>query len=294
MRNRSLRTLPRPYWIYVGRWFEVSRLSMKIIHYPLCVIVIFPCLAVAKAAPPKTIDVSNFPAKMVEDVVVPVPSEVFNVMSKLGGANWHGVMRTDELSPSGDRAQIALLFGTVIADGFVAVEAGDAEAVKKIGRSVLRLAQALGVKRHVLARTESILEGADKKDWQLVKRELDGAQFDVKSAMVDLGDADYAQLVSLGGWIRGTEAMTTILEKDYSEDGAELLHQPTLLDYFIQRISRMSDRIKGDSVVKIVSERLPEIEPLIESQDGIISTGSVKKIQEITASMVSAITSKSS
>jgi hypothetical protein len=266
---------------------------MKTFHLSLWAVVILPCLAVAKAAPPKKIDVSNFPAKMVEDVVVPVPSEVFNVMSKLGGANWHGVMRTDEISPLGDRAQIAMLFGTVIADGFVAVEAGDAEAVKQIGRSVLRLAQALGVKRHVLARTESILEGADKKDWQLVKQELDGAQFDVKSAMVDLGDADYAQLVSLGGWIRGTEAMTTLLEKDYSKDGAELLHQPTLLDYFVRRISRMSGRIKGDPVVKTVSERLPGIEPLIETQDGTISKASVTKIQEITASMVNAITSRS-
>jgi hypothetical protein len=265
---------------------------MKNIHLFLCAVVVLPCLAIAKAAPPRTIDVSNFPAKMVEDVVVPVPSEVFNVMSKLGGANWHGVMRTDDISPSGDRAQIALLFGTVIADGFVAVEAGDAEAVKKIGRTVLRLAQALGVKKHVLARTESILEGADKKDWQLVKQELDGAQFDVKSAMVDLGDADYAQLVSLGGWIRGTEAMTTLLKKDYSRDGAELLHQPTLLDYFVQRISRMSDRIKSDPVVKNISGHLPEIGPLIETRDGTILKASVTKIQEITASMVNTITSR--
>jgi hypothetical protein len=230
---------------------------------------------------------------MVDDVVVPVPSEVFNVMSKLGGSNWHAVMRTDAVAPTGDRAQIALLFGNVIADGFIAVEAADAEAVKKIGRTVLNLAQALGVKKHVLARTDSIVEGADNADWRRVKQELDGAQFDVKSAMVDLGDEDYAQLVSLGGWLRGTEAITQLLDKSYSKDGAELLHQPSLLEYFEQRISQMNDRLKNDPIVSKIGRRLPEIAPLIETQDGTISVSSVGKIREITADLVGTITSKS-
>lgn len=263
-------------------------------HLSLVAALVFPCVAIGQASPPKKIDVSNFPAKMVDDVVVPVPSEVFNVMSKLGGANWHGVMRTDSVSPTGDRAQIALLFGSVIADGFIAVEAADAESVKKIGRTVLKLAQALGVKRHVLARTESILEGADQSDWTRVKKELDGAQFDVKTAMVDLGDEDYAQLVSLGGWLRGTEAITDLLNKNYSKDGAELLHQPTLLEYFEQRLSRMSDKLKNDPIVSKIHKRLPEIAPLIETQNGTISVSSVGKIREITTDLVGTINAKRS
>jgi hypothetical protein len=41
--------------------------------------------------------------------------------------------------------------------------------------------------------------------------------------LVELGDEQLAQLVSLGGWLRGTEALTQVVMKNYSRDGAELL-----------------------------------------------------------------------
>jgi hypothetical protein len=41
-------------------------------------------------APPRQIDLSKFPATQLDDVVVPLPSEVFNVLDKLGSPNWHG------------------------------------------------------------------------------------------------------------------------------------------------------------------------------------------------------------
>ena len=69
----------------------------------------------------------------VEDVVVPLPNEIFGALNKLGTVNWRAHVRSDKGPNLTERPRIALLLGTVIADGFIAVQAEDAATVKEIG-----------------------------------------------------------------------------------------------------------------------------------------------------------------
>src|ERR1700758_4994272 len=116
-------------------------------------------------AAPKYIDLTKFPATQLDDVVVPLPSEVFNVLDKLGTPNWRGELRDPIIKNHRERTRIALLLGSVVAEGFVAVEAGDKDQVKQIGRQVLELARAIGVESAVLSRTNSIVTKAASGDW---------------------------------------------------------------------------------------------------------------------------------
>src|SRR5580698_4573057 len=209
-------------------------------------------------APPSHVDLSKFPATQLDDIVVPLPSEVFNVLDKLGTPNWQEQLRDPIIKNRGEREQIALLLGSVVAEGFVAVEAADKARVKTIGRDVLELARAIGVESTVLTRTNSIVTKADSGDWISVRRELDGALTDVKNAMIKLQDAQLAHLVSLGGWLRGTEVLTAIVQKSYSPDGADLLNQPDLLRYFQQRLADMPPRMRNNPLVTKMQKGLDE------------------------------------
>ena len=250
------------------------------------------------AEPPQHIDLSAFPpaGKMIDDVVVPVPSEVFAVLDKLGGKpHWEDVLRPSKslAKPPGEQAQTALLLGTVIAEGFIAVEATNTAEVKEIGKNVLNLAKALGVGKEVTKRTNSILDAADKSDWQAVRKELDGALSDVKAAMIKLDSEPLSQLVSLGGWLRGTEALTMVVSKNYSKDGAELLHQPVMLDYFEKRIAGMKPKFKMNPAVSKVQKGLIDIRPLMGLADGTdISEKTVKEIKAIAEDLVKTIGEK--
>jgi len=249
------------------------------------------------AGAPSHIDLGKLPpqAKLVEEVIVPVPSEIFGVLDKLGSPNWHDVLRTRKVSAPGERAHTALLLGGVIAEGFIAVEAQEGEEVKKIGRDVLALSAAIGVQKSVMKRTRSILEAADEKKWQEVRTELDGALQDVKQAMIELHDEQLSQLVSLGGWLRGTEALTSVVLKSYSKDAADLLHQPTLVDYFDQQLNNLDPRLKRNAVVAKICKRLPEIKPLLGEKEGdIIPEKSVNEVHNITQDLVKAISSRES
>src|SRR5438270_10994239 len=101
-------------------------------------------LCVRAAEVPKRVDVKQL-SKKVEDVVVPLPNEVFGALNKLGGVNWREYVRNDKGSNFTERPRIALLLGAVIADGFIAVQAEVASTVKEIGQRVLALAKGIGV-----------------------------------------------------------------------------------------------------------------------------------------------------
>jgi hypothetical protein len=249
------------------------------------------------AAPRQKIDVSTLPAqsRVIGDVVVPVPSEIFAVLDKLGKPRWTEVLRSMKgvAKPFGDQSQVALYLGTIIAEGFVAVEAEDADQVQKIGRSVLSLSDALGVSKSVKKRATAIIDAGDAKNWKLVRQELDRALSEVKEAMAELGSEQLSQLVSLGGWLRGTEALCEVVSRDYSRDGADLLHQPVLLDYFEGQLDALKGRYKKNPLIPKIQQGLKEIRPLIGLTDGAeISLKSVREVGSISAGLVKAIQSR--
>src|ERR1700745_4503704 len=79
------------------------------------------------AQAPQHININQL-STTVEDVVVPLPNEIFGALSKLGAVNWKEHVRSDKGLNFTERPRIALLLGAVIADGFIAGEAEDRPA----------------------------------------------------------------------------------------------------------------------------------------------------------------------
>ena len=279
-----------------------SLLSMKVPvpmrKYLFASLVAATAAAPLVAEPPQHIDVSTLPAqaKVIDTVVVPVPSEVFNVLDKLGKPNWEDVLRPTKegVKTPIEAPHTALLLGSIIAEGFIAVEAENGSEVKKIGSSVRKLATALGVGDRVDKRASAIIKGADAKNWNAVRQELDRAMEDVKSAMQELDSEPLSQLISIGGWLRGTEALTEVVGKGFTKDGAELLHQPLLLDYFERKLANMPAKYKRTSLITDVQKGVLEIRPLVGFDSGDnISEKSVKEVGGIAGRLIESIQPKS-
>lgn len=243
------------------------------------------------AQAPQHIDTKQY--TKVEDVVVPLPDEVFGALNRLGPVNWKEYVRSSRGSNFGERPRIALLLGSVIADGFIAVQAQDAPAVKEIGQRVLALSNGIGVKSSITPHAKAIIDAAEKKRWGSVRTELDRTQNSVQSAMNELHDQKLSQLVSLGGWLRGTEVLTAVVTKNFSTGGAELLHQPDLLTYFQTKLQDLQAAPEFRmQLLQEIQEALIEVKPLISVGSQRISAESVKKINEITTRLDYAIATK--
>src|SRR5438067_3710131 len=238
------------------------------------------------AQAPQHINISQL-STTVEDVVVPLPNEIFGALNKLGAVNWKEHVRSDKGTNFTERPRIALLLGTVIADGFIAVQAEDAPTVKEIGQRVLTLAKGIGVGNSITPHAKAIIEAADKRNWDGVRQELDRTQNSVQQAMNEVHDEKLSQLVSLGGWLRGTEVLTSVVTKHFSSDGAELLHQPDLLVHFQTQLQAMPEFTLP--IIREIQNALGEVRPLVDVGTSRISPDSVRKINEITNKLDSGI-----
>ncbi len=230
----------------------------------------------------------------IKDVPVPIPSEVFATLDKFAHLNWRAVQRPElgGWKPHGDQTEIALRLGVVIAEGFVAVEAEDAVEVKDLGQAVLVLARALGVERAALRRSRSIVEHAEKGDWPAVRREWDGVQPDVERGMKELKSDRLAQLVSLGGWLRGTQALTALVLQDYSPENAALLRQPALLNHFEKELTTTQADQKTKRLLPGIRDGIQKVQALLGSNEGPVEKEMVGQIANIAEELLKDLSAK--
>jgi hypothetical protein len=227
-------------------------------------------------------------AKQVHGVAVPVPKEIFRSLDQFRDANWSTVKRPEvaRWKSRGDQAQIATLLGVVIAEGFIAMKAEDSTEVKNLGRTVLALARGLGVEERALRRSRSIIELADKNAWTTARQEWDGVLSDLESGMIELKSAQLAQLVSVGGWLRGTEGLSALVLQKYSPEHSDLIRQPGLVDYLEKQLLAMNSDIQARPMVVKLLDGIHRIRALVESENGPLPEETVRKVHGICKELV--------
>ncbi|MEP7016106.1 MAG: hypothetical protein ABI925_11755 [Verrucomicrobiota bacterium] len=226
-------------------------------------------------------------------ISIPTPGELFAALSKPSKPNWSGQYRGPIPMTYRNRAQIALNLGGLIADGFVAIEAKDSQQVKNIGSDIIKLAKALGVSENLLSRGNSINEFAENDDWDTLQEELEATQNEVKSSMQSHSDQDLVVLVSLGGWIRGTQVVSSAILQNYDERSAKVLRQPALVSFMQTKINAVSPELRGEVLIKNVSEQLSGMEKLVSFPPGQAPTeAEVRKVSEAAGKMMETIRTK--
>jgi hypothetical protein len=228
------------------------------------------------------------PATQVHGVAVPVPKEIFRSLDQFPDANWSAVKRPEVAGwkSRGDQAQIATLLGVVIAEGFIAMEAKDSTEVKNLGHSVLSLAGGLGIRDRALRRSRSIVEFAEKEEWSEARKEWDGVLSDLENGMIEVKSEDLAKLVSVGGWLRGAEALSALVLQNYSPERANLIRQPELTDNLEKQLRSMSSDIQARRIVVKLRDGLRKVGSLSENANGSPSEEAVRKIHDVCGELV--------
>jgi hypothetical protein len=226
-------------------------------------------------------------------MTIPTPGELFAALEKPGKPDWAGQYRTPIPMTYRNRAQIALNLGGLIADGFIAVEAQDSQQVKNIGTDIIKLAKALGVSENVLSRGNSINEFAENSEWDTLQEELEATQNEVKASMQSHSDQDLVILVSLGGWIRGTQVVSGSVIKNYDEQSAKVLRQPAVVNFIHSKLNGLAEELRNEPLVKSVNEQLGEIEKLVAFQPGKApSLDEIKKLNAAVTKLMEEIKTK--
>jgi hypothetical protein len=252
------------------------------------------CASLGFAAEPAALSQDQLAkAIKIDSLTIPTPGELFAALEKPGKPDWAGQYRTPIPMTYRNRAQIALNLGGLIADGFIAVEAQDSQQVKNIGTDIIKLAKALGVSENVLSRGNSINAFAESGEWDTLHEELEATQNEVKTSMQSNHDQDLIILVSLGGWIRGTQAVSASVIKNYDEQSGKVLRQPAVVSFIHAKMNDISPELRNEPLVKSVNDQLTGIEKLVAFQSGKGPTlDEVKKLNDAVGKLIDEIQRK--
>lgn len=228
-------------------------------------------------------------AVVMDEVTLPTPGEFFAAINKLDRPNWSQLAaRKPGPLPTTNRAQTSLNLGTRVADGFIAVEAQDGQQVKNVGKDIIDLAKGLGVSQSILSRGNSISDFAENNDWSALKEELDATENEVKQQMTVQKDDELVSLLTIGAWLRGIQAASSVISGNYQPESARLLRQPAIVEYLIARIDLLSDRLKGEPLIGQVRDGLIEIKATVAPAEPP-KAEAVKTIQATTTQLIDAI-----
>ena len=100
-------------------------------------------------------------------------------------------------------------------------------------------------------------------------------------------------MVSVGGWIRGTQAVSAAVMQNYDERAAKVLRQPALVSFIQSKLNDISPDVRDEPLIKEVSGQLPGIEKLVAFPVGKApSADDVRKVNEAVGKIMSQIQAK--
>jgi hypothetical protein len=175
----------------------------------------------------------------VNPYTAPSVAEIFQQLDDLRPLPFEELKRDFPQAAHASREQMGMVFGGLVADGFLIVESKRQNLVEDLGRVLLRQARSLGVGDRVMRHSASLTELGKRGDWQAVRAELLSTQEDVEQAMTELRDQKMAHLISLGGWLRGLEICAGAVEGNYTTDRAAVLWQRDLINYFAEELTTL-------------------------------------------------------
>jgi hypothetical protein len=176
------------------------------------------------------------------------------------------------------REQKGLIFGGLVADGFLIVEAERKNLVEGLGRVLIREARGLGIGDRVMRHSASLTELGRRGDWIAVRKELIVTQADVEEAMIELRDQKMAHLISLGGWLRGLEISAGAIDTDFSPRRAQVLAEPGLIDYFREELKTLPPAVASLPLFEKIRTEVAAIHALL-NKPGDLQRADVKAIQ---------------
>lgn len=201
-------------------------------------------------------------AEELEVLTIPSPAEFFAALDKIAKPDWAAFYRDPIPTTYAERPLAAVNLGTLVTDGYIAVEAQDGQQVKNTGKDIISLARALGVGEHVLARGKSISDFADRNDWSALKEELDATTNEVRLALAAQRDEGLAALIAAGAWIRALQVGSRAAELSGEAKADETLSQSALLADLRGDLDKLPEKSRNAPAV----ERVRGVLSLLEEQ----------------------------
>ena len=165
--------------------------------------------------------------------------------------------RTPPPTPSTDRPRAAFTLGGLIGDGFLALQAEDAQQFRNNNQDILSYCRVLGLGDKVSPRLMSMAKLAESAKWDDLRQEAVDGQQEVSRLLREQRDDDLAILADLGTWLRVLEISSALVTEAPETTVKPLcIGSLDLLKEMKQRFSQLSKTVQRHENLTLVGELL--------------------------------------
>lgn len=230
-----------------------------------------------------------------ENYILPPPEEVFNALRSVSKVDFAKLSASFAKDPntgkskfSSDAAKAANL-GMRVADAFIAVQAKDAQALRRASDVIevlsLELSADLSLKNKIAVANKLAEDGK----WSELRTILEAVRVDVLAELKANKDKDSVALATVGGWLRGLNIASMALADNYDADATKLMRQPMLVAYLKRQLEGLGGKAKGSAFVTKMISQMDAIAKLTDIPDGkTMSKEDLQKLSQISGELVSA------
>ena len=255
------------------------KIHLMSILNPLVIFVMgLGCLAI-KAEEPPAGEEHALEELGVNRYTAPSIAQIFKLLDDLKPLPFDQLRREPPQVAAATREQKGLMFGELIADGFLLVEAEKKNLIENFGRTLMQHARALGVGDRVMRHSASLTDLGKRGDWPRMRQELITTQTDVEEAMMELRDEKMAHLISFGGWLRGLEICAVTVEQTFSPQHAAVLARADLADYFANELTTLPPALTQTPLFERIRVGVKALQPLLNKSPNKLSRTDVTAIR---------------
>ena len=198
-----------------------------------------------------------------------VPSDFLENAGKQVKARWRQLYRQPPPTPSSDRLHVAFTLGALVADNYLALQAGDAQQFRNNSQDLLNYCRVLGLAEKV---TPDVMAGskmAETEDWDALRTRMLQTQQHIEALLVEQRDEDLAILLNLGMWFRLFDITTSLVvaEPEFKEKTL-CLGSVALLDEAVVRFGRLSEATRANESIVLIGGALDMLQRHWSSKAG--------------------------
>ena len=171
-----------------------------------------------------------------------MPADFLDNVGQQAKARWRQCYREESPVTTSERPRNAFNLGTLVADSYLAQQAGDVQQFKNTNQDLMNYCKILGFGEKLAPAFLAGAKMAEREDWAAVRKQVSDIQMKIEKIMMDQRDEDLATLVELGMWMRLFHITTYIVANSEDIRNKTLaVGSPKLLDSLKSQFDKMTE-----------------------------------------------------
>jgi hypothetical protein len=139
------------------------------------------------------------------------PADFLDNVGEQLKARWRQLYRPPSPAPSSERERAAFTLGTLLADGYLALKATDAQQFRNVSQDMMNYCRVLALGEKLAPRLMSEANLAQDEKWAELRQELINGHQELCRFLREQKDDDLACLVDLGVWLRMVQIVSQLV-----------------------------------------------------------------------------------